>query len=94
MTERNTELTQLAADFWTWRAYPQPVSSDDVPRLTYQIGKIQLMKFLADARQTLGENFSLRAFHHYVWKNGYVPVSLLRWEYPGLSDEIEMPDQD
>ena len=56
--------------------------------ITYQIGKIQIVKFLADARQALGENFNLRAFHDYLWQNGSVPVSLLRWEYTGLSDEM------
>src|SRR2546422_6568360 len=45
-------------------------------------------KFLADARLNQKEQFSLRAFHDYLWKNGNVPISLLRWEYLGLSDEI------
>jgi uncharacterized protein (DUF885 family) len=61
--------------------------------ITYQIGKLQIVKFLAEARQTLGERFSLRAFNDYLWKNGNVPVSLLRWEYPGLSDEVAPLDQ-
>ncbi len=49
--------------------------------ITYQIGKLQIMKFLADARMQQGEKFSLRAFHDFVWKNGNVPISLQRWEY-------------
>ncbi|MGZ8843205.1 MAG: DUF885 family protein [Pyrinomonadaceae bacterium] len=57
--------------------------------ITYQIGKLQIMKFLADARLNQKEKFSLRAFHDYLWKNGNVPVALLRWEYLGLTDEIE-----
>jgi uncharacterized protein (DUF885 family) len=61
--------------------------------ITYQIGKLQIVKFLAEARQTLGERFSLRAFNDYLWKNGNVPVSLLRWEYLGLSDEVAPLDQ-
>ena len=58
--------------------------------ITYQIGKIQLVKFMAEARQAQGEKFNLREFHDYVWKNGNIPFSLLRWEYLGLADEVEM----
>jgi uncharacterized protein (DUF885 family) len=57
--------------------------------ITYQIGKLQIMKFLADARRLQGEAFDLRAFHDFVWKNGNVPIALQRWEYLGLGDEIE-----
>jgi uncharacterized protein (DUF885 family) len=60
--------------------------------ITYQIGKLQIVKFLADARLQQQEKFNLRAFHDYLWKNGNVPVALLRWEYLGLSDEIELLD--
>ena len=60
--------------------------------ITYQIGKLQIIKFLADARLNQKEKFNLRAFHDYLWKNGNVPIALLRWEYLGLSDEIEMLD--
>ncbi len=57
--------------------------------ITYQIGKIQILKFLADARRIRGKQFSLRDFHDFVWKNGNVPIVLQRWEYLGLTDEIE-----
>jgi len=52
--------------------------------ITYQIGKLQIIKFLADARLQLRDQFELRAFHDYLWKNGNVPIALLRWEYLGL----------
>jgi uncharacterized protein (DUF885 family) len=55
--------------------------------ITYQIGKLQIMKFLAGARMQQGEKFNLRAFHDFVWKNGNVPISLQRWEYLGAPDE-------
>lgn len=48
--------------------------------ITYQIGKAQIVRLLADARRAQGEGFSLRAFHDFVWKNGNVPLSLVRWE--------------
>ncbi len=60
--------------------------------ITYQIGKLQIIKFLADARLHQGDAFELRAFHDYLWKNGNVPIALLRWEYLGLSDEGELLD--
>ena len=60
--------------------------------ITYQIGKLQIVKFLADARLHQKEKFSLRAFHDYLWKNGNVPIALLRWEYLGLGEEIEQMD--
>jgi uncharacterized protein (DUF885 family) len=51
--------------------------------ITYQIGKLQITKFLAEARMQQGAKFNLRAFHDFVWKNGNVPISLQRWEYLG-----------
>src|SRR5438874_2899095 len=57
--------------------------------ISYQIGKLQIVKFLADARLQQGGNFNLRTFHDFVWKNGNVPISLQRWEY--LADPSEVP---
>jgi uncharacterized protein (DUF885 family) len=57
--------------------------------ITYQIGKLQIMKFLADARMKHGDKFNLRAFHDFVWKNGNAPIALQRWEF--LSDASEVP---
>ena len=51
--------------------------------MTYQIGKLQILKFLADARMQQGDKFNLRAFHDFVWKNGNVPIALQEWEYFG-----------
>src|SRR6266513_1398451 len=52
--------------------------------ITYQIGKLQIVKFLAEARMQQGDKFNLRAFHDFVWKNGNVPIALQRWEYLGV----------
>ncbi len=54
--------------------------------ISYQIGKLQIIKFLAKARLQQGDKFNLRAFHDFVWKNGNVPISLQQWEYLGVSD--------
>jgi uncharacterized protein (DUF885 family) len=59
--------------------------------ITYQIGKLQILKFLADARMQQGDKFNLRAFHDFVWKNGNVPIALQRWEY--LDDASDVPKQ-
>lgn len=56
--------------------------------ISYQIGKFQILKFLADARRQQGEKFSLRSFHDFLWLNGNVPIALQRWEYLGLSDDL------
>ena len=56
--------------------------------LTYQIGKLQITRLLADARMQQGDKFNLRAFHDFVWKNGNVPISLQRWEYLGDASEV------
>lgn len=61
--------------------------------ITYQIGKLQVLKFLADSRLHLGERFDLRSFHDFLWLNGNVPISLQRWELLGLRDEIELLDR-
>jgi uncharacterized protein (DUF885 family) len=60
--------------------------------ITYQIGKLQIVKFLADAKRTLGDKFNLRAFHDFVWKNGNIPIALQRWEYLAVDDEINSLD--
>ena len=57
--------------------------------ISYQIGKLQIINFLSDAKIKLGNKFNLRNFHDYLIENGNVPIALLRWEYLGLSDEIE-----
>ncbi len=51
--------------------------------MTYQTGKLQILKFLADARMQQGDKFNLRAFHDFVWKNGNVPIALQELEYLG-----------
>jgi len=57
--------------------------------ITYQIGKLQILRFLADARTVLKDKFNLRNFHDYLILNGNVPIALQRWEYLGLRDEIK-----
>jgi uncharacterized protein (DUF885 family) len=59
--------------------------------ISYQIGKIQITKFLADARVRAGEKFDIRAFNDFVWRNGNVPIELQRAEWFGESPLTKMP---
>jgi Bacterial protein of unknown function (DUF885) len=56
---------------------------------SYQVGKLQIMRLLSDLRRAQGDRFNLRAFHDYIWQNGNVPLSLIRWEL--LNDASELP---
>ncbi len=49
--------------------------------IAYQIGKLQILQFVADARMQQRDQFNLRAFHDYLWKNGNIPIALQEWEY-------------
>jgi len=57
-------------------------------KISDQIGKLQILRMLDDARIKQGTQFSMRRFHDYVWSNGNLPVALQRWEYLGLEDEV------
>jgi uncharacterized protein (DUF885 family) len=61
--------------------------------ISYQIGKLQIYDFLANAQRQKKDAFSLRAFHDFLWQNGNVPIALQRWEYLGLKDEVEAVDR-
>jgi uncharacterized protein (DUF885 family) len=61
--------------------------------ISYQIGKVQILRMLADARRAKGADFSLRALHDFVWLNGNVPLALQRWEYLGLRDDVDAADR-
>ena len=56
--------------------------------ISYQIGKLQILKFLSDARMQQGERFNLRSFHDFVWKNGNVPIALQEWEFLGDASSV------
>ncbi|NNJ79510.1 MAG: DUF885 family protein [Xanthomonadales bacterium] len=60
--------------------------------ITYQVGKLQIIRFLADARLDQGGDFSLRAFHDYLMENGNVPIALQRWEYLDRKDDVHRLD--
>src|SRR5699024_10712360 len=43
--------------------------------LSYQIGKLQMIEFMSEARMREGDDFSIQAFHDFVWRNGNVPIA-------------------
>jgi uncharacterized protein (DUF885 family) len=57
--------------------------------ISYQIGKLQITRLLADARRMQGKDFSMLPFNNFVWNNGNVPIALQRWEL--LQDASEVP---
>jgi uncharacterized protein (DUF885 family) len=77
---------KVPMDTQTARQEATAFSTGPGQAITYQIGKLQITKFLADARLQMGNRFDLRAFHDFVWKNGNVPIALQRLEYLGHED--------
>jgi hypothetical protein len=67
-------------------------ATDPGQAISYQIGKSQILHFLADAKLTQGAKFSLRAFHDFLWRNGNVPIELQRWEYLGEDHDLRAID--
>jgi hypothetical protein len=61
--------------------------------ISYQIGKSQILHFLADVKLAQGDKFSLRAFHDFLWSNGNLPIALQRWEYLGEGDDLPVIDR-
>ena len=60
--------------------------------ITYLVGKLQILEFLADAKLDRGDNFSLREFHDFLMGNGNVPIALQRWEYLDRKDAVHRLD--
>jgi hypothetical protein len=58
--------------------------------ISYQIGKLQIVELLSDARRKEGKDFSMLKFNDFVWNNGNVPISLQRWEL--LGDASQVPE--
>jgi len=75
--------TTVPMDVETAREEAASFAAGPGQAISYQIGKLQILEMLADARQTQGNGFTLQAFHDFVWRNGNVPIALQRWEYLG-----------
>jgi hypothetical protein len=84
--------TQVPMDMATAREEAAFFASEPGQAITYQVGKLQVLHFLADARLAHADRFDRRAFHDALWTNGNVPIALQRWEALGLADEVELLD--
>lgn len=55
----------------------------------YIIGKVQLEQLLSERALQLGDAFDLGAFHDRILRSGWIPLTLIRWELTGRSEEVE-----
>lgn len=81
--------TTVPMDRATARAEAVLFASTPGQAISYQTGKLQIHRLVADARLRQGEKFRVRDVHDFLFSNGYVPMSLVRWEYLGLRDEVD-----
>ena len=68
-------------------------ASEPGQAISYQVGKLHIVRLLSDSRSARGNDFSLRQFHDDLWTNGNVPIALQRWERLGATDEIDVLDR-
>ncbi len=88
------ELAQrVPMDVATARDEAAMFASEPGQAISYQVGKLQILHFLSDARAAQGNAFSLRQFHDDLCINGNVPIALQRWERLGATDEIVVLDR-
>jgi uncharacterized protein (DUF885 family) len=85
--------TRVPVDAATARSEAASFAATPGFAIGYQIGKLEILRLLADARREQGEKFDLRAFHDFVWKNGNVPLSLQRWELLGDRSDVDALDR-
>jgi len=83
---------RVPMDLGTAREEASFFASEPGQAITYQIGKLQILRFLADARLQQADSFSLRTFHDELWLNGNVPIALQRWEKLGLREDVDALD--
>ena len=72
MTEHTLESqTQIGTESLRYSA--------DMPgqALAYQMGKLKLLELRERAREQLGDDFDIRAFHERVLEHGSVPMAVL-----------------
>lgn len=81
--------TSVPMDAETARGEAAAFASSPGQAITYQIGKLQVQRLLAEAKRAQGDAFGLRAFHDFVYRNGNVPLALQRWELLGQRDDVD-----
>jgi uncharacterized protein (DUF885 family) len=81
--------TAVPMDAATARAEAASFAAAPGFAIGYQVGKLQIVHLLAEARLRQGDSFELRRFHDLVWRNGNVPLALQRWELLGVRDDVD-----
>ena len=71
--------TTVPMDRATARGEAALFASTPGQAITYQTGKLRILRLIADARLRQGQKFRLRDVHDFLFANGYVPMSLVRW---------------
>jgi hypothetical protein len=57
--------------------------------LGYTVGMLQMQSLLAERKRQLRDDFDLKEFHDDFMAAGRLPISLIRWEMTGRSDEVQ-----
>jgi uncharacterized protein (DUF885 family) len=84
----NYLATTVPMDQGTARSEATMFASTPGQAITYQIGKLDIIRLMSDTRHKQGDAFSLQHFHDFIWLNGNVPFSLQRWELLGDSTDV------
>jgi uncharacterized protein (DUF885 family) len=70
-------------------------ASNPTQKITYMVGKWQIMRLLGLYRDRKGKDFRLGAFHDDLLKNGSLPLSIVEWillDDPGTLEGVLKPD--
>jgi uncharacterized protein (DUF885 family) len=92
--EKHWSRVQMVAYFHRYTAMDEPNIQSEVDRyiawpgqaLAYKLGQLEILKLREAARQKLGNQFDLRAFHDEVLGNGALPLDVLDSEVSGWID--------
>jgi enamine deaminase RidA (YjgF/YER057c/UK114 family)/ketosteroid isomerase-like protein len=60
--------------------------------LSYQVGKAQVLRLLADAARLARDGFDLRAFHDALWSDGNLPLAVQRLQLLGDAGDLLRAD--
>ena len=79
---------KVPMDYATAREEAITFSSSPGQAISYQIGKTQILNLFSEAVDADKNVFDMKAFHDYLWLNGNVPISLLKFEL--LADNSDL----
>jgi uncharacterized protein (DUF885 family) len=76
-------------DLGTARSEASFFATNPGQAISYQIGKLQIQRFLAAAQTAQGNRFDLQKAHDSLWRNGNVPIALQEWELLGSTADLK-----